>query len=92
VYEPALVEELNQRGVTAHQQVGIDVRYKGTIVGQYIADLWVGGAVLVELKAEKELNPGHQAQLLNYIKATGTRVGLLLNFGQAKCEWKRLML
>ena len=92
MYERTLIEELGQRGVQANPQVGIDVRYKRTIVGQYIADLWVGGAVLVELKAEKELNLAHQAQLLNYMKATGTRVGLLLNFGQAKCEWKRLIL
>jgi len=62
------------------------------MVGQYVADLWVEGNVIVEIKAEKEYNPKHEAQLLNYLKATGVRVGLLLNFGEKKCEWQRLVV
>jgi len=62
------------------------------MVGQYVADLWVEGNVIVEIKAEKEYNPKHEAQLLNYLKATGVRVGLLLNFGEKKCGWQRLVV
>jgi GxxExxY protein len=62
------------------------------VVGHYAADLLIQDLVIVELKAEKEFNPKHEAQLLNYLKATGLRVGLLLNFGEKKCEWKRLVM
>ena len=61
-------------------------------MGQYTVDLFVEGKVIVEIKAEKEYNSKHEAQLLNYLKATGVRVGLLLNFGEKKCEWKRLVM
>ena len=65
--------------------------YKGVVVGEYIADIFVDSKVIVELKAEKEYNERHEAQLLNYLRATGVKVGLLLNFGQSKCEHKRLV-
>jgi GxxExxY protein len=70
----------------------IDVYYKGVLVGQYTADLLVEGKVIVEIKAEKVYNPQHEAQLLNYLKATGIKVGLILNFGEQKCEHKRLVM
>ncbi|MDY7041641.1 MAG: GxxExxY protein [Chloroflexota bacterium] len=92
VYENALVEELRQRGLGVEQQFPIDVYYKDVLVGQYIADLLVEGKVIVELKAEKTYNPQHEAQLLNYLKATGIKVGLLLNFGEKKCDHKRLVM
>ncbi|MCI0477213.1 MAG: GxxExxY protein [Anaerolineales bacterium] len=92
VYENALVVELKLRGVTVDQQHDIDVYYKSILVGQYTADLFAEDKVIVELKAEKEYNPKHEAQLLNYLKATGTHVGLLLNFGRNKCEFKRLVM
>ncbi len=82
---------MRQRGLDVQQQVAIDVVYKGERVGQYIADLVVNNAVLLELKAKKELNLQHQVQLLNYLKATNLRVGLLLNFGQSSCRWKRFI-
>lgn len=90
-YENALVVELKLHGLAVEQQVGIDVYYKGVIVGQYAADLFTENKVIVELKAEKEYNPKHEAQLLNYLKGTGIQVGLLLNFGEKKCEFKRLV-
>ena len=74
------------------QQIGLEVHYTDAMVGQYVADLCVAGKVIVEMKAEKELNPKHEAQLLNYLKATGWKVGLLINFGEKKCEWKRLVM
>lgn len=92
VYENALVEELRQRGLGVEQQFPIDVYYKDVLIGQYIADLLVEGKVIVELKAEKTYNPQHEAQLLNYLKATGIKVGLLLNFGEKKCDHKRLVM
>ena len=91
VYENALVAELRRRGLNVQQQVAIDVIYKSEVVGQYIADLVVNNAVLIELNAEKELQFQHEAQLLNYLKATNLRVGMLMNFGQASCKWKRLV-
>lgn len=81
VYENTLVSEMRRRGLVVQQQVAIDVIYKGEAVGQYIADLVVNNAVLVELKAEKELNLAHQTQLLNYLKATNLPVGMLMDFG-----------
>ncbi len=90
VYENALLVELKSRGIAVERQPDISVRYKGTLVGHYTADLFVDGKVIVELKAEKEYNSKHEAQLLNYLKATGIQVGLLLNFGEQKCEFKRL--
>lgn len=91
VYENALVEELKVRQVSVQQQHPIEVVYKGKVVGEYYADVFVEGKVIVELKAEKEYNERHEAQLLNYLKATGIRVGLLLNLGQKKCQHKRLV-
>ena len=91
-YENALAEELLRRGLSAQQQFPIDVYYKGVLVGKYAADLLVEGKVVVEIKAEKVYNPQHEAQLLNYLKATGIKVGLLLNFGEQKCEHKRMVM
>ena len=92
VYENATAEEVNRRGLVSKKQVSIEVSYKGVTVGLYVADLLVEGSVIVEFKAENELNLKHQAQMINYLKATGIRVGLLVNFGEGKCEWKRLVV
>ena len=69
--------------------------YPSSILRNYfslLADLVVEGKVLVELKAERELHVRHEAQVLNYLKATQIKVGLLVNFGDRKCEWKRLVM
>ena len=92
VYENSLVEESKRIGLRVQQQFGIEVLYKEAVVGQYAADLFVEEKVLVELKSEKEFNSKHEVQLLNYLKATGVHVGLLFNFGEKKCEWKRLVM
>ncbi len=81
VYCNALVIELRKLGLDALQELPIDVYYDGKKVGEYRADLLVAGTVLVELKAVRKLLPQHEAQLLNYLKATQYEVGLLLNFG-----------
>jgi GxxExxY protein len=81
VYENALIHELNQRGLRVQQQKPIKVYYDGVVAGEYFADLLVEDKVIVELKAAKAISDGHKAQLINYLKATGTKVGLILNFG-----------
>ena len=90
VYENALAVELRRAGLDVVQQVPIDVWYEGEVVGQYVADLQVAGCVLVELKACKALDNVHVAQCINYLKATGRKVCLLINFGNPKLEIKRL--
>ena len=71
--------------------MSIDVAYKGKQIGHYVADLVVEGKVLVELKTGKEMLPRFEAQLLHYLKATGMKVGMLVNFGREKCAFKRMV-
>ena len=88
VYENALAVELRKMGLTIVQQAEIKIYYAGVLVGEYYADLLVADAVIVEVKAVRTLLKEHEAQLLNYLKATPYEVGLLLNFGP-KPEIKR---
>ncbi len=81
VYENAMAIALARRGMQVAQQLPIKVKYDGIVVGDYFADLMVNGVVLVELKVAEELHQRHEAQLLNYLRATDVRVGLVLNFG-----------
>ena len=90
VYENALGHELRKAGLSVCQQYNIRVSYDGVIVGVYTADLLVEDTVLVELKATKMLDPIHSAQCLNYLKATGLPLCLLLNFGKSRLEIKRV--
>ena len=83
VYENALAHEIRKAGLQVEQQCNIHVRYDGVIVGDYTADLLVSQAVLVELKVAKTLDDIHFAQCMNYLKATGLRVRLLINFWDA---------
>ena len=81
VYERALAIELRKSGLAVNKQVPIDVFYEGEVVGNYYADLLVESEVILELKATDGLVEEHEAQLLNYLKATNIEIGLLLNFG-----------
>ncbi|WP_455621396.1 GxxExxY protein [Parabacteroides sp.] len=81
VYQNALFLELLDQGFDCKAQHPIHVYYDGHLVGEYIADIIVDGIVMLELKAVSELNMDHEAQLLNYLKATRMELGLLLNFG-----------
>jgi GxxExxY protein len=81
VYENAHAIELRKLGFKVEQQARIAVYYAGQVVGEYFADLLVNDTIIVELKASRALAPEHEAQLLNYLKATSYEVGLLLNFG-----------
>jgi len=91
VYENALIKELQIRGLNFKAQYPIKVKYKGEEVGEYFADIFVEGKVIVELKTGEAFNPLHEAQLLNYLKATEIKVGLLINFSPKKCEYKRFV-
>jgi GxxExxY protein len=81
VYENSLLKDLTDEGLATQQQVPMKVIYRDTIVGDYVADLVVEGCVVVEVKAVERLIKIHEVQLVNYLKATGIRLGLLINFG-----------
>jgi GxxExxY protein len=91
VYHRALQVELLRRGLQTELEKRIKVRYKDAIVGEYDADLIVEDCVLVELKIAPQYDKRDEAQLLNELKATGVKLGLLLNFGRTKVEFKRLV-
>jgi GxxExxY protein len=91
VYENALIRELQLSGLHVVAQYPIKVEYKDAEVGEYYADIIVEDKVVVELKTGESLNPIHEAQLLNYLKATGIKIGMLINFGPEKCKCKRFV-
>ena len=91
VYENALALELRAAGLSVAQQHGATVTYRDVIVGEYFVDLLIEGAVLVELKAVKALDETHRLQCVNYLKATGLQLCLLLNFGNPRLEIKRVV-
>ena len=88
VYENALAHELRKAGLKVRQQHPIQVHYDGIVVGDYVADLFIEDCILVELKAVKALDEIHQAQCLNYLKATCLRLCLLIKFGKTRVEIK----
>ena len=92
VYENSLAIELRRAGLVVRTQVPIRVFYKRQIVGDYQADMLIENHVLLELKAVRDLRPEHEAQLLNYLRATRKPVGLLVNFGQPRVQIKRMVL
>jgi GxxExxY protein len=81
VYAGALAAAFREAGLTVEREMPLEVRFRGSVVGQFRADLVVGGAVLIEAKACPSLHPAHNAQVLNYLRATVLEIGLLLNFG-----------
>jgi GxxExxY protein len=91
VYENALAVELRQIDLQVAQQHRIEVRYKDVLVGDFVADLLLEGCIIVEVKAVKAPDDVHTAQCLNYLKATGLRVCLLVNFGAPRATVKRIV-
>ena len=89
VYEKALLLALRQKGLSALSQHPVKVMFRGECVGDFYADIFVEEKVIVELKAVKAIAPEHQAQIINYLNATGIEVGLLINFGNPRLEYKR---
>jgi GxxExxY protein len=92
VYENSMMVELKKRHLKAQAQVPIKVEYKGEIVGEYLADIVVENRIILELKAVEALQKIHETQLLNYLKATDYKIGLLINFTYPKAEIKRFVL
>jgi GxxExxY protein len=90
VYENALAIELSAAGLKVAQQHGMQVVYRGATVGEYFVDLLVNDELLVELKVAKALDDAHRMQCINYLKATGLQLCLLLNFGRPRLEIKRV--
>jgi GxxExxY protein len=91
VYQKAMQVELQRLGLKAEIERPIKVKYRNVIVGEFRADLFVNEAVIVELKTAKNYNAEDEPQLLNELKATGIKVGLLVNFGRTKVEFKRMV-
>ncbi len=91
VYQKAMQVELLKRGQAVELESSVKVKYKDVVVGEYCADLLVEKNVIVELKVSSEYNKKDEAQLLNLLKATGVKVGLLINFGKEKVEFKRFI-
>lgn len=89
VYQKALAHELRKAGLKVECEKVITVRYDGVIVGDFSADMLVEEIIMVELKANQSLVPPNEVQLVNYLTATGIEVGLLLNFGAERLEFKR---
>ncbi|MGB9499508.1 MAG: GxxExxY protein [Dissulfuribacterales bacterium] len=92
VYEKALLIELRERGLKAESQAPIMVSYKGQSVGEYFVDILVCNKVIIELKCVESLSKLHEAQFLNYLKATELQIGLLVNFKYPKVEIKRMVM
>ncbi|MCF7804393.1 MAG: GxxExxY protein [Candidatus Marinimicrobia bacterium] len=92
VYENALVYELKKSGVSCISQRKIDVYYEDKIVGEYYADILVERKIIIELKTVADIQKIHLAQLKNYLKATQFKLGLLINFGSSKLQFKRVVL
>ena len=88
VYEKALMIELEEIGLKADSQKSLNVYFKDQLVGEFKTDIIVEDKVIIEIKAVTKIMPQHEAQLINYLKATGVKVGLLVNFGD-KLQFKR---
>ncbi len=91
VYERSLAIELRKRGIGFKRQIPFEIEYKGESVGIFVADFLVNNQLVLELKAARALTPACQAQLLNYLHASGINVGLLVNFGTTSLQVKRMV-
>jgi GxxExxY protein len=90
VYQNALLIAFQEKQLRVAAQRPIDVQFRGQVVGHFCADFLINDRVIVEIKAVNALLPEHQAQVINYLKAAGIEIGLLVNFGKQKLEYKRL--
>jgi GxxExxY protein len=90
IYQNATLIALRQKGLKAQPQYPLSVSFRGEMVGSFFADILIEDKVILEIKAVSSLTPEHLAQVINYLKATGIEVGLLVNFGKPKLEYKRL--
>ena len=91
-YENALVVELNARGISVDQQKAYPIMYRNTEVGKYIPDLIIADYIVVETKTINQISELDKGQMLNYLRITRLKVGLILNFKRPKLEWERIIL
>src|SRR5271169_1177788 len=91
VYERALMQELVLRGLNVKSQAAFPVGYKGQCVGEYLADLLIEDKLIVELKCVDQFANEHLAQCINYLKASGMKLALLINFQKPRVDWKRIV-
>jgi GxxExxY protein len=89
VYEKALLIALRDKGISAQSQAPLSVQFREEKVGEFYSDILVENKIIVELKAAKAMAPEHKAQIINYLHATGLDIGLLINFGPTKLEYRR---
>lgn len=92
VYENALMFELLNNNIEAKNQYPVKVNYKGNIIGDYIADILVEDKIILELKSIEKIIDIHKVQTMNYLKATGLRLGIIINFGKDNLEYYRVVL
>ena len=92
VYENALMLMFKEENIKAEQQKDIKVKFKGSIIGNYIADILVEDRIILELKSVSKLTDKHKAQTVNYLKATGLKLGIILNFSSNSLEFQRVVL
>lgn len=91
VYENSLAHELRTAGLVVEQQKAVEVRYRSIVVGEYVIDLLVEKSLVLELKHARSLTDAHLAQSLNYLKATGHELALVINFGTSRVQVKRVI-
>ncbi len=91
VYQTSLAHELELQEIPFEQQKRLTVKYKDIVVGNYISDFVIDEKIIVEIKAISKLNSSHQAQALNYLAATGYQLSILLNFGAASLQQRRVV-
>ncbi len=91
VYENALMLRLNEAGINAEPPKGIDVFFRDQVIGTYYADIMVDEKIIFELKSVEHITAAHKAQTLNYLKATRTKLGIIINFGKSRLEYERLV-
>lgn len=92
VYEEALAHEMMWQEIPFEKQKALPVYYKGKQVKEFFCDFWIDDKFLVEIKAVKSLTTTEESQLMNYLKATGVKLGLLINFGEPSLKFKRIVL
>lgn len=92
VYENALMIKFEESGIAAKAQVPVQVQFHDHLVGEYFADILVNDQIILELKAQDRIADIHRAQALNYLRATGFRLAILINFGRDRLEHHRIVL
>jgi GxxExxY protein len=92
VYENAMMVLFSEQGIASLQQAPVEVTFHDKIIGDYYADILVEGKIILELKAVSQIAETHKAQIINYLKATRIRLGMLINFGNEKLEYQRFVL